>query len=187
MEYTPLRYISELALAGMKDGPAPHSYRSPIGRIQLLLSYKNDWPKLHWMHELKQLIHPHARAGVSAGFLHQIRPHATQYTLELAELPSMRTGRAPAYTRHLKFNAPESENVAIDRAQSLIVMSHLVRCVFPNVLFGRPLTPPSMLGPKMAWELYYTSVIYGRSANTLELTVVCMTLAQALCLLSTCQ
>jgi hypothetical protein len=127
MEYLPLYYLFELAMAGMKDGPVSHSYRPPVGRLDLLKSYKRDWPKLDWTHEYKMLIPTQAQAGITAGFLHQINVHGSQYTLDLAELPSCRTGRPPALTRHLRFTTPQIENIAIDRSQSLIVTSHLFR------------------------------------------------------------
>lgn len=125
MEYLPLYYLFELAMAGMKDGPVSHSYRPPVGRLDLLKSYRKDWPKLEWTHEYKMLIPTHARAGITGGFLHQINVHGSQYTLDLAELPSCRTSRPPALTRHLRFTTPQIENIAIDRSQSLIVTSHL--------------------------------------------------------------
>ncbi|GLB41680.1 hypothetical protein LshimejAT787_1002800 [Lyophyllum shimeji] len=126
MEYSPLLYIFELAIAGMKDGPAPHSYRPLIGRLQLLSTYRKDWPQLNWSHEYKLLIPASTRSGISSGFLHQIRVHGMQYTLELAELPSCRTARPPAMTRHLEFHTPEIENIALDRSQSLVVLSHVL-------------------------------------------------------------
>ncbi|KAG5638138.1 hypothetical protein H0H81_001657 [Sphagnurus paluster] len=125
-EYSPLLYIFELALAGMKDGPVPHSHRSVIGRLQLLSSYRKEWPALAWSHEYKVLISASTRSGISGGFLHQIRAHGMQYTLELTELPSFRTARPPSMTRHLKFVTPEIENVALDCSQSLIVSSHIL-------------------------------------------------------------
>ncbi|KAG5647865.1 hypothetical protein DXG03_007789 [Asterophora parasitica] len=109
----------------MKDGPAPHSYRPVVGRLQLLSTYKKDWPLLNWSHEFKVLIAASARSGISGGFLHQIHPDGQQCTLELGELPSCRTARPPAMTRHLKFNAPEIENIVVDRSQSLIIASHV--------------------------------------------------------------
>ena len=127
MDYLPLYYIFELAMAGMKDGPVSHSYRPSVGRLDLLKSYRMDWPKLGWTHEYKMLIPTHARAGITGGFLHQINVHGSQYTLDLAELPSCRTGRPPSLTRHLRFTTPQIENIAIDRSQSLIVTSHLFR------------------------------------------------------------
>lgn len=127
MEYSPLLYNFELAVAGMKDGPAPHSYRTIIGRLQLLVSYRKDWPRLNWTHESKSLIPSQTNAGISGGFLHQIRVQAGQYILSLVELPSCRAGRPPAMTRQIKFNTPEIENVAIDRTQSLIVSTHILR------------------------------------------------------------
>ncbi|KAG6918977.1 hypothetical protein DXG01_010216 [Tephrocybe rancida] len=72
------------------------------------------------------LLSPQTRSGISAGFLHQIRVHGGQYTLDLAELPSCRTSRSPALTRHLKFRTPDIENVVLDRSQSLVVSSHVL-------------------------------------------------------------
>ncbi|KAG6856557.1 hypothetical protein H0H87_003239 [Tephrocybe sp. NHM501043] len=126
MEYSPLHYIFELAITGMRDGPASHVYRPAVGRLQLLSAYRKDWPLLVWGHEHKILISPQTRSGISAGFLHQIRVHGGQYALDLAELPSCRTSRSPALTRHLKFRTPEIENVVLDRSQSLIVSSHVL-------------------------------------------------------------
>jgi len=51
MDIKPLRYIFELAVVGMKDGAAPYSARPPLIRLQLLMTYKRDWPRLHWTHE----------------------------------------------------------------------------------------------------------------------------------------
>ncbi|KAG6861444.1 hypothetical protein C0995_016535 [Termitomyces sp. Mi166 len=127
MEYSPLHYVYELAIAGMKDGPASHAYRPAVGRLQLLATYRNDWPSLVWGHEHKMLLSPQTRFGVSGGFIHQIHVHGGQYSLDLAELPSCRTSRSPALTRHLKFRTPEIENIALDRSQSLIVTSHVLR------------------------------------------------------------
>lgn len=127
MEYSPLHYVFELAIAGMKDGSASHAYRPAVGRLQLLAKYRNDWPSLIWGHEHKMLLAPKSRFGVSAGFFHQIRVHGGQYSVDIAELPSCRTSRSPALTRHLKFRTPEIENIAIDRSQSLIVTSHVLR------------------------------------------------------------
>ncbi|KAG6836769.1 hypothetical protein H0H93_003547 [Arthromyces matolae] len=126
MEYSPLHYAFELALAGMRDGPASHVYRPAVGRLQLLSAYRIDWPSLVWGHEHKMLLAPHTRSGVSSGFLHQIRVHNGHHSLDLAELPSCRTSRSPALTRHLKFRTPEIENVALDRTQALIVTSHVL-------------------------------------------------------------
>ncbi|KAG6827081.1 hypothetical protein H0H92_013264 [Tricholoma furcatifolium] len=141
MEYSPLQYIFELAIAGMKDGPVSHIYRPAVGRLQLLTSYRNDWPLLIWGHENKMLLSSQTRSGVSSGFLHQLRVHGGQYTLDLSELPSCRTSRSPALTRHLKFRTPEIENIAIDRAQSLIVASHVLSLQngFGVVLYFRDL------------------------------------------------
>ncbi|KAG5721355.1 hypothetical protein E4T56_gene12964 [Termitomyces sp. T112] len=126
LEYSPLHYVFELAIAGMKDGPASHAYKPAVGRLQLLATYRNDWPSLIWGHEHKMRLAPQTRYGVSSGFLHQIHIHGGQHSLDLAELPSCRTSRSPALTRHLKFRTPEIQNIAVDRSQSLIVTSHVL-------------------------------------------------------------
>lgn len=127
MESQLLRYKFELAIVGMKDGPATYASGSIFGRLQLLLSYKRDWPKLCWTHEFNVKIPTPALVGVCGGFLHQIRSHGPQHVLELAELPSCRTGRPPSLTRHLRYNTTQIESVAIDPLQSLIVTSHVLR------------------------------------------------------------
>ncbi len=44
MEFQHLRYKFELAVVGMKDGPASYMGRSALLRLQLLTAYKKDWP-----------------------------------------------------------------------------------------------------------------------------------------------
>jgi hypothetical protein len=128
MEYQSLRYIFELAVSGMKDGPAAQSPGPPLARLQLLLTYKKDWPRLYWTHEYKMQIATPAHVGASGGFIHRIRTHGFQHILELTELPSCRTGRPPALTRHLRYTTTlPIESVAVDPSQALIVTSHIFR------------------------------------------------------------
>lgn len=123
MEFQHLRYKLELAMAGMQDGPALYSSRSSVlMRLQLLMAYKRDWPKLFWTDEKKIKLPATAiKVGVSGNFLYTIG----NQTLDLSEFPSCRTGRIPSQTRHMKYNtAPQSDCVAIDLLQSLIVAAH---------------------------------------------------------------
>ena len=122
MEFQHLRYKFELALAGMEDGPALYSRSNVLTRLKLLTVYKQNWPKLMWTDEQKIKLSPTvAKVGVSANFLYTI---ASQ-TLDLSEFPSCRTGRAPSQTRHLRYNTtPQSDCVAVDPVQSLIVAAH---------------------------------------------------------------
>ncbi|KAF8159486.1 hypothetical protein B0H34DRAFT_796728 [Crassisporium funariophilum] len=122
MEFQHLRYKFELAVTGMKDGPASYSTRSPFIRLQLLMAYKKDWPKILWTDEQKVKI-PAASTlvGVSGNFLYSVG----NQSLDLVELPSCRTGRPPSQTRHMKYNTtPQADCVAVDSLQSLIIASH---------------------------------------------------------------
>ncbi|KAJ7504276.1 hypothetical protein B0H11DRAFT_509616 [Mycena galericulata] len=125
MEYHALRYKFELAVGGMKDGAAPRAAAPLLGRLHLLLSYRTDWPRLHWTHEYKMQVITPSHVGTSGGFIHQIRPHGVYDTLEITELPSCRTGRSPALTRRLRFTSPPIEMICIDSAQALIVAGHI--------------------------------------------------------------
>jgi len=122
MDFQHLRYKFELAVVGMKDGPAAYSTRSPMIRLQLLLAYKKDWPRLKWADEQKVRVPAFAtQVNVSGSFLYYV----ANQTLDLIELPSCRTGRPPSQTRHIKYNTtPDADCVAIDPLQSLIVTSH---------------------------------------------------------------
>ncbi|PPQ67850.1 hypothetical protein CVT25_010289 [Psilocybe cyanescens] len=120
MEYQHLRYKFELAVVGMRDGPASSSTRSPLIRLQVLLSYKKDWPRLDWTDEQKIRIPVTAtQVSVSGDFLYYVGGQS----LDLVELPSCRTNRPPSQTRHLRYNTSQSDGVAIDTLQSLIVAS----------------------------------------------------------------
>ncbi|KAJ7577005.1 hypothetical protein C8J56DRAFT_377590 [Mycena floridula] len=125
MEYQSLRYKFELAISGMNDGPVPHSRALPHLRLQLLLAYRKDWPKLEWSHEHKIQIAVPALVGSSGGFIHHIRPHGAFNLLELIELPSCRTNRPPSKTRHLRYTTSEIEAVSVEVTQALVVMSHV--------------------------------------------------------------
>ncbi|KAF7356500.1 F-box domain-containing protein [Mycena venus] len=125
MEYHFLRYKLELAMSGMRDGAAPRAVAPLLGRLHLLLSYQNDWPRLNWTHEYKMQIITPSHIGTSGGFIHQIRPHGTYDTLEITELPSCRTGRSPALTRRLRFISSPIETICIDSSQTLIIAAHI--------------------------------------------------------------
>ncbi|THV02484.1 hypothetical protein K435DRAFT_653299 [Dendrothele bispora CBS 962.96] len=125
MEYQFLRYKYELAVAGMKDGPASHSRLPANFRLQLLLAYRKDWLKLSWTHEHKMTIQSPSLVGASGGFVHYIRNYGIYSTLELAELPSCTKGRTPAHTRHIKFNTSAIESVTVDHSQLLVVTGHV--------------------------------------------------------------
>lgn len=130
MEYHSLRYKFELAISGMKDGAAPRAVAPLLGRLQLLLSYRTDWPRLNWTHEYKMQVATPSHVGTSGGFLHQIRPHGAYVTVEITELPSCRTGRSPALTRRLRFTSSPIETIGIDSGQALIVAAHIFWQVF---------------------------------------------------------
>ena len=121
-EFQHLRYKFELAMTGMQDGPALYSSRSSVMmRLKLLTAYKRDWPKLLWTDEKKIRLPPAAiKVGVSGNFLYSIG----NQTLDLSEFPSCRTGRIPSQTRHIKYNTAQSDCVAVDLLQSLLVAAH---------------------------------------------------------------
>lgn len=112
-------------MAGMQDGPALYSSStrsSVLTRLQLLMAYKRDWPRLLWTDEKKIKLPATAiHVGVSGNFLYTIG----NQTLDLSEFPSCRTGRIPSQTRHMKYTTtPQFDCVAVDLAQSLIVAAH---------------------------------------------------------------
>ncbi|KAF8216621.1 hypothetical protein K438DRAFT_399115 [Mycena galopus ATCC 62051] len=125
MDYHSLRYKFELAVSGMRDGAAPRAVAPLLGRLHLLMSYRNDWPRLNWTHEFKMQVITPSHIGTSGGFIHQIRPHGVYDTLEITELPSCRTGRTPTLTRRLRFTSPPIETICIDASQALIVAAHI--------------------------------------------------------------
>ncbi|KAJ4475053.1 hypothetical protein J3R30DRAFT_3706921 [Lentinula aciculospora] len=125
MEYQSLRYKYELAVSGMKDGPVAYSKAPPISRLRLLLSYRKDWLELAWTHEHRLHIPLPAQVGISGGFFHQVHNHGPFSTLELSELPSSRSNRPPALTRHLKFTTSLIDCVAVDLVQVLIVTGRI--------------------------------------------------------------
>ncbi|KAH9479404.1 hypothetical protein JR316_0007994 [Psilocybe cubensis] len=117
-EYKHLYYKFLLATVGMKDGAASYIGRSPVIRLQVLQSYQSDWPRLIWTDEQKLRVPITAtQVDVSDGFLYYIGIQS----LDLVELPSCRTNRPPSQTRHLRYNTNQSDSVAIDTLQSLIV------------------------------------------------------------------
>ncbi|KAJ8095253.1 hypothetical protein PM082_010476 [Marasmius tenuissimus] len=126
MDVLGLRYNYELATLGFKDGPVIHARVPPVSRLQLLTAYKQAWSKLSWTYESKTQIPQSARVGSSGGFLQQIRDHGGpgNAILDLMELPSTRTNRLPASTRHLRYICSGVESLAIDQVQGLVVTSH---------------------------------------------------------------
>jgi hypothetical protein len=125
VEFQPLRYRFELALAGMKDGPVSYRELAPHHRLQFLTAVQKDWPKLYWTLELPG---PAAMSvGVSGGFLYNIRSEGNHSEVRISELPSYRTGRTPEYTRHVKFITSRIEGVVIDPSQTFIATSHVLR------------------------------------------------------------
>lgn len=125
VQYAPLRYNFQLALSGMKDGPVSHARAPPYLRLQLLLNYHSDWPRLEWTHENRLQIPTPALVGLSGCFIHQIRPHGAFNTLDLTQVPSSRLNVPPSQSRHLKYTTGAIENVVTDFAQSLVIMSHI--------------------------------------------------------------
>ncbi|KAM6497106.1 hypothetical protein JOM56_007579 [Amanita muscaria] len=123
MEFQPLRYRFELALAGMKDGPLSYRASPPLSRLQLLDAYKKGWPKLSWIHELSQPVM--MDVGVSGGFLYNVRTHDHHSELRISQLPSLRTNLTPASTRHIKFLTNRFEAVVIDPSQAFLVTAHV--------------------------------------------------------------
>lgn len=126
MEFLPLRYKHELALAGMKSGLIS-SHGPPFpARFGLLLSYRKDWPTITWNHEQKAQLSLLGNFGITDGFIHYVAAHG----VELMELPSSRTGKPPSQTRHVRIpTAPRVECVALDSTQTLIVTGHVLACV----------------------------------------------------------
>ncbi|KAF9477602.1 hypothetical protein BDN70DRAFT_946594 [Pholiota conissans] len=123
MEFQHLRYKFELAVVGMKDGPASYSMRSPLLRLQLLTAYKKDWPRLMWNDELKVRVPPDStQLNLASHFLY----YTGNQSLDLVELPSCRTSRPPSQTHHLKYITSHVDCVAVDPLQSLIVTSSLI-------------------------------------------------------------
>ncbi|KAJ3538943.1 hypothetical protein NMY22_g4953 [Coprinellus aureogranulatus] len=122
MQFHHLRYKFELALAGMADGTLLTSKRPPLLRLQLLLTYRKEWSRLHWTGEQRvKLPVASTLSGVAGDFIYYVAGP----TLELLELPSTRLNRPPSQTRHLRFNTnPTPISVAIDPSQSLIVVGH---------------------------------------------------------------
>lgn len=113
-------------MVGMRDGPASYATRSPLIRLQVLQSYQTDWPKLIWTDEQKLRIPVTAtQVDVSGGFLYYVGAQS----LDLVELPSCRTNRPPSQTRHLRYSTSQSDSVAIDTLQSLIVAAQTYRFV----------------------------------------------------------
>jgi len=103
----------------MLDGPVAHAAFSPIMRLQLLSAYKASWPRLNWSNELRLVLPAISTAAdVSGDFLYHVVPQG----LQLAELPSVRGGRNPSQTHHLRYiTNPLPECVAVDVTQSLVI------------------------------------------------------------------
>ncbi|KAG7093642.1 hypothetical protein E1B28_007305 [Marasmius oreades] len=123
-DFSDLRYKYELAILGMKDGPVAHARVPPVYRLQLLNAYRQGWGGLSWTYESKAQIPQSTRAGASGGFLQQIKENGGNTVLDLMELPSTRTNRLPASTRHLRYISSGIESLAIDQVQALIITSH---------------------------------------------------------------
>jgi hypothetical protein len=120
--FQPLRYIFELAAIGMRDGPATYVACPPMIRLQLVMAYKTDWPRLNWMDEQKVRAPAVATSiSVSGSFLYYVANQA----LCLLELPSFRIGKPISQTRHITYNTtPNADCVAIDPNLRLIVTCH---------------------------------------------------------------
>jgi hypothetical protein len=134
METKALRYQVELALSGMKDGPP--SNHPAHARLEQLLTYKKAWPTLTWSHEDRLKISSPTIMGVSGGFFYHASENTDQYfqwTLELYELRSFRTGRTASHLRHFRFNVCfDITNVVIDLSQHLLILVELdqpSRCI----------------------------------------------------------
>ena len=159
METKTLRYQVELALSGMKDGP-PSDYPAPV-RLEQLLTYKNAWPELCWSHEDRLEISRPTIMGVSGGFLYHASENSGQHfqwTLELYELRSFRTGRPPSHLRRFRFNFSfDIANVVIDLPQNLLVLVEL------DQLNGYLFSPPNSLN--------HMSLIRDTVAQTLSVPV----------------
>ncbi|KAF9038470.1 hypothetical protein BJ165DRAFT_1531560 [Panaeolus papilionaceus] len=125
MQVQSLLYKFELASLGLKDGPLSHRARPPFQRLQVLLKFKENWPKLAWSEEQKVSIPPNHNFGVSGGFLY----HSGTQSIDLAELPSWRIETPDGHdkTRHLKFNGTsQADCIAVDALQHLIVVVQTV-------------------------------------------------------------
>lgn len=146
METKALRYKVELALTGMTDGPSS-PYPAPV-RLEHLLSLKKAWPTLSWSHDetLPDIPRP-TIMGVSGGFFYHASENSDnniyQWTMELYELRSFRTGRADSHLRYYTFNvAFDIKAVVIDPAQNLLVLVELdepiqyVSLYFPMILIA---------------------------------------------------
>jgi hypothetical protein len=127
MEYHPLRYKFELAISGMKDGTVTRTHVPPYLRLELLMAYKTNWPRLQWTHENRIEVILPAVVGCSGGFIHQIQPHTSYGILQLTELPSCRTNKPPSMTRHLRHATPPMECAALDYSQALVIAIHVFR------------------------------------------------------------
>ena len=106
----------------MKDGPAPYAACPPMIRLQLVMAYKADWPRLKWVDEQRVSAPALAtRIGVSGGFLYYVANQA----LRLLELPSFRIGKPIAQTRHITYNTtPNADCVVIDPSLRIIITCH---------------------------------------------------------------
>lgn len=133
MQFHHLRYIYELAVGGMNDGDLAVSKRRIALRLQVLSAYRNDWPRLHWTSEQRVKIPVASTLGsVTGDFLFFV----VGQTLDLMELPSIRLNRPPNQTHHLRFDTNPGPNaVAIDHAQSLIIVGHALVQVSISFMF----------------------------------------------------
>lgn len=99
--------------------------------------------------------------GVSGGYLYRARRNVSQYTLELSELPSFRTGRASSRFRELRFDCEFTiGGVAVDASQGLLVIGELFRPVFVFFRFdGDSLDDPFCAIAATIW--YGSGFIFG--------------------------
>lgn len=144
MDTKSLRYQVELASAGMKDGPP--SQHPPPSRLEQLLSFKKTWPSLSGSYKDSVKIRSPTIMGVSGGFFYHASDNSDnngfQWTLELYELRSFRTGRSDSPLRYLKYNISlDIKKLTIDPLRNLLVLVeldqptayvsfHIFRCAF---------------------------------------------------------
>ena len=91
-------------------------------RLQLVMAYKMDWPRLKWLDEHKGRAPAVAtQISVSGSFLYYV----ANQTLCLIELPSFRIGKPMVQTRHITYNTtPNADCVAIDPNLCLVDTCH---------------------------------------------------------------
>jgi len=155
----------------MKDGP-PSEHPAPV-RLEQLLTYKKAWPALTWSREDRLEISRPTIMGVSGGFFYHASEdsgHDFQWTLELYELRSFRTGRSASSLQRFKFNVSfDINDVVIDLSQNLLVLVELDQ---PNgyVLFQIYWTVVServtRIAAQILFALVFVAVICGHVQST---------------------